>query len=71
MLGTYPEDGLHLCQIRPRMLSRQHLYHQTTHAPDVGLFRIRRLFDHLGRHPEDGTLERGSVETHIRQQVCE
>jgi hypothetical protein len=71
MLGTYPEDSLHLCQVWPWMFSRQHLYDETPYAPDVGLFRIRRLFDDLGRHPEDGTLERGSVETHIGQQVCE
>jgi hypothetical protein len=52
----YLENGLHLIQLSPGVLSRKHLDDQTTNTPYVGFLRVRDLLDHLGGHPVDGAL---------------
>lgn len=66
---AYSEDGLHLSQIRPWMLSCQHLDDKTPNAPNIRLLRISRLLDYLRSHPEDRALQRSSVEAHVRERI--
>ena len=59
--GADLEDGLHLVELCPGVLAREHLYDETADGPDVGFLGVGGLFDYFGRHPEDGTLEGGTV----------
>lgn len=52
----YLENGLHLIQLSPGVLSCKHLNNQTTDTPYVSLLRVRDLFDDLGGHPVDRAL---------------
>lgn len=60
--NEYLEDGLHLVELSPGMLSREHLNDQAPDAPYVGLLRIRNLFDDFGSHPIDRALERRTMQ---------
>lgn len=55
------ENRLQLAAIRERVRAREHFDDQTSQAPDVGFARVRGLLDDFGSHPEDGALERGTV----------
>ena len=54
---AYLENGLHLTELRPWVLTSQHLDDQAPHAPDVCLTRVCRLFYDLRCHPENRTLQ--------------
>lgn len=66
---TYLEDGLHLGELGPWMLTRQHLYHQAPDTPDISFASVSSLFHHFRCHPEDGTLKRGSMCSVPRHEV--
>lgn len=51
------EDGLHLSEFHPRMLTGKHLDDEAAKRPDISFCCIARLLDHLRSHPEDGTLQ--------------
>jgi hypothetical protein len=57
----YLEDGLHLVELSPGMLSREHLNDQAPNTPYVGLLSICDLFDDFGSHPIDRALERRTM----------
>jgi len=59
--ATHLEDGLHLIELSPGMLACKHLDDQAPDAPNVCLLRVRDLFDDLGGHPVDRTLERRTM----------
>ena len=59
----YLEDGLHLVELSPRMLSCKHLDDQAPNAPYISLLRVRNLFDNFGGHPINRTLERRTVQS--------
>ena len=70
MKESYLEDSLHLGQMRPWVLSGEHLDDQAANTPDIGLERVRLLLDDLRRHPEHGALKRWTVCTVARKQIC-
>jgi hypothetical protein len=59
--APYLEDGLHLVELGPRMLSSEHLDDQATDAPYISLFRVCYLSYNFWGHPIDGALEGRSV----------
>ena len=59
--ARYLEDGLHLVELSPGMLSREHLDDQATDAPYISLLRVCDLFDDFWSHPIDGALEGRTV----------
>ena len=65
------EYRLHLVELRPGVLAREHLDDEAADGPDVGFLGVGGLFDDFGRHPEDGTLEGGTVKAVAGHQVCE
>lgn len=66
----YPEDGLHLCEVRPGVRAGEHLDYEAAETPDVGFARVRGLLDNLGCHPVDGSLEGWAMDLGAREQVC-
>lgn len=60
-MWEYLEDGLHLVELSPGVLSCEHLDDQTTDAPYISLLGVCDLSDHLGSHPIDGALEGRTV----------
>jgi hypothetical protein len=68
-MTTYPEDGLHLRQVRIRMFAREHLDDQTSARPNVRLSRVRSLLDDFGRHPENTACHRWSMDPNAGQEV--
>lgn len=70
-IGTaYPENGLHLSEIRPGMSSREHLDDETAKTPDICFARVGSLLDYFGRHPVDGALKGGPVDFCSGKKVC-
>jgi hypothetical protein len=59
--GPYLEDGLHLVELGPGVLSCEHLDDQTTDAPYISLLSVCDLSDDFGSHPIDGALEGRTV----------
>jgi hypothetical protein len=59
--ARYLEDGLHLVELSPGMLSSKHLDDQATDAPYISLFRVSDLSYNFWSHPIDGALEGRSV----------
>ena len=59
--GADLEDGLHLVELCPRVLAREHLDDEAAYGPDVRFLCVGGLLDDFGGHPEDGALEGGAV----------
>ena len=69
LVYAHLENGLCLGELSPRMLTSEHLHHQTAHTPDVGCGRVHFLLHHFRCHPEYRTLEGRSIRAFSSQQI--